>query len=142
MPSLGRALQTRRRRGQSSIEFVFLLGVGMAIFLAFFIMIQQNVLSATAAHQAERLREIKNIVLAEFDIAQSTLPGYSRTFSIPPAIEGDNYSIALYDAEELVLNYNSIEIVTFLTFNVTGNVSKGQNTITKNASGIFVRSGT
>lgn len=115
------------------------MGVGMAIFLAFFIMIQQNVLSATVAHQQERLREVQNIVLSEFDLAQSTLPGYSRTFSIPPQIDGDNYSIALYDSEELVLNYNSIEIVTFLTFNVTGSVDRGNNRIMKNTSGIFVQ---
>jgi len=118
-------------RAQTSIEFVVLTGFTLLTFLAFFVVVQSNTLSTTTAFEQNRLRQVQHLVTSEVDLAAQATAGYSRTFQIPDSIDGNNYSIILYDGQELVLNMAGQEIVTFLDWNVTGNLSKGNNLITK-----------
>jgi len=129
---------SRSRRGQSSVEFVILFGFVMFLFIVFFILIQQQSINALAGQKSGRVTQLKNMVLSEFDIATKASYGYSRTFTIPATIDGASYSIALLDNEEIVVDYDGIESVGFLTTPVIGNISKGHNFITKPFDTVYV----
>ena len=93
--------------------------------------------SNEANHQAAE--DVANIALNEISFARTVSDGYSRTFKMPATIDNKPYQIAIVDNHEIVINFTGIESVKFLPDNVTGNLSFGNNLITKKKGFVNVR---
>jgi hypothetical protein len=119
------------RRAQSTIEFVILIGFSLFIFLSFFIIIENNSINAQEQVTNSELRELQHLVTSEFDFAAGASPGYSRVFTLPELLGGLNYSVELIDGQEISIIYKDHETVSFLPWDVSGNISKGRNIIEK-----------
>ena len=120
------------RRGQTSLEFMFLVGFMFVIFAIFFIVIQQRTVEVAAQRDYVSLKELSNIVKNEVRNAQLFQDGYKKGFYIPPLIYGRQYLINVSeDHAELFFNLTGIEYLDFLDNATYGNLTSGQNTICK-----------
>ena len=64
--------------------------------------------------------------------------GYTRFFSVPQTVNGVDYTVTILDNRELVVNYLEKEHIKFLPPNVTGNITKGNNKISKKNGVVFI----
>ena len=125
-------------KSQSAIEFISLAAIMMFVILGFFSVTSSKTLEAREESNKQITEDIANFVYREIDTAKSVNDGYARTFDMPQAINGINYSISIVDNRELTVNYLSYEYVKFLPSNVTGNAIKGANKISKINGVIFI----
>lgn len=130
------------RKAQTSVEFVFLVGAMLIMFLLFSIMVQNQMLTAVERANQAKLREIENLIKSEFDIAFAASPGYSRVFEIPTILDGLNYSVELFEDQEIILTMQHEELVGFIPYNITGTLGEGKNVIWKNSTGGLFVNGT
>ena len=84
-------------------------------------------------------RDIAEFAYTEIDTARLVNNGYVRNFTMPQAVNGKDYSISLVDNRELIIVYLEYEYVKFLPSNITGNISKGNNIISKENGVILIK---
>ena len=65
----------------------------------------------------------------EFIMAQKALPGYRRTFYLPPKIEGFDYKITTI-GQVLIINYTENDFALAIP-SFSGSIKKGNNTLIK-----------
>ena len=119
-------------KSQSATEFIVLASFMLLVILGFFAVTSSKILEAKDEGNKKIAEDIADFAYREIDIAKSVNDGYSRIFSMPPSVNGINYTISIIDNKELVVNYLDNEYVKFLPYNVTGNIAKGNNKISKN----------
>ena len=119
-------------KSQSAVEFIILATFMLLAILGFFALTSSKVLDAREEGNRKTAQDIAEFAYHEIEIAKSVNNGYTRSFAMPQTINGVDYSIGIIDNKELVVNYLGYEHVKFLPSNVTGNITKGQNKISKN----------
>ncbi len=107
------------RRGQSATEFVVLSSFMLIVFFIFFVIIQQRVVDLSHIQDKEYLVEASHQVSSEIYLAKSTLPDYTKSFSLK-TFPNQNYDVTILDNYELVTSFNNMEYVVFLKFPVYG----------------------
>jgi len=117
-----------RRRGQSSIEFVMILGMLFFIFMGIFAVIQGRMNSVARERSMVMLEQIGNVVRQEVTLASSARGQYVREFYLPELIGGYNYSV-LTTQTEIAVRLDLSDYVIFLNQNITGTMKKGKNVI-------------
>ena len=125
-------------KAQSAIEFIVLASFMLLVIVGFFAVTSSKVLESKEQSNIQISQDIAEFAYKEIAIAKSVNDGYTRTFAMPQTVNGVNYSITIIDNRELVVNYLGYEYIKFLPSNVTGNISKGSNTITKKEGIVFV----
>jgi amino acid permease len=125
-----------RKNSQAAIEFIILISFMLFVILSFFSITSSKVLEARDEGNKNIAKTIAEYAYIEIQTAKSVSDGYIRNFTMPDAVNGRNYSVGIIDNREIVINYMDYEYVKFLPSNITGNISKGQNIITK-ANGII-----
>jgi hypothetical protein len=127
------------RRGQTSLEFLFLIGFMFIIFMVFFIVIQERTVDISRNKDYVSLKEVNNIVKYEVKNAQYFDNGYRRTFWMPPRIYGRTYQAEISaDHNESFYNLSGVEYIDFFDSEVYGTVSFGWNTVCKRDSSVHM----
>ncbi len=126
------------RNSQSAVEFIVLAAFMFFVVIFFFAATSSKVLEANEESTRRIARDISDLAYREIDMAQSVGNGYTRLFIMPYTIEGNPYNITVIDNRELVVSYLGYEDVRFLPANITGNISRGPNTISKSDGIIFL----
>ena len=116
---------------QSSIEFIMLSTFMLLTTVGFFGIISTTIVDSQEESNTKISEDILMIAYNEIATAKLMSDGYSRVFFIPQKVDGVDFNITLIGGRELVVNYLDIEYVKFLPANVTGNLTKGYNTISK-----------
>ncbi len=125
-------------KAQSAMEFI-LLSCFMLLVLVGTLAISNSKLFETK--EANKIKIAEDIVMfaySEIETAQVVNDGYERTFSMPLKIEGIDYEIKIIDKRELIASYSEYEYVKFLPVNITGEITKGLNKISKVSGVIYL----
>ena len=125
-------------KSQSSMEFIVLATFMLLVIVGFFGVTSSKVLEAREDINRKIAEDIADFAYREIEIATAVNDGYKKSFSMPQNVNGVNYSINIVDNIELTVTYLDYEHVRFLPSNVTGNITKGLNTISRNNSIIYV----
>ena len=131
-------LKIKMPKSQSAMEFIVLASFMLLVILGFFAVTSSRVLEAKEEGNRKIAEDIAALAYNEIEIAKSVNDGYIRNFVMPQTVNGVNYSISIIDNRELIVNYLDYEHVKFLPSNVTGNIIKGNNKISKNNGIIFL----
>ncbi len=121
----------KKSKSQFALEFIILIAFMLLLFLGSFAVISSRILEAKEEENKQIAEKLANRVFDEINLAKSATDGYSRTFTILKKVKGSDYSIAIKDDRELVVNYRGNEHIIFLPANVQGNVDTGTNEINK-----------
>jgi len=73
----------RRRRAQSSLEFIILIAFLVIIFLGFASVIGARISEQQAANRHELLIQVADKIERELILASRVSPGYGREFELP-----------------------------------------------------------
>jgi hypothetical protein len=119
----------KKQKSQSAIEFVLLFSFMLFIFVGFFILLQDKIVTVSEKNDQEYLAEINDIVLSEVNVASTSMADYHHQFNLPSHIMGSPYTINILDGKEILLTYTDKEQINFLTQKVTGTLLFGENTI-------------
>lgn len=128
------------RKSQSALEFVSLASVMLLVVVGFFAITSSKVLQSQEEGTKKTAEDIASIAYREIEIAKSTQDGYTRVFIMPETVNGIVYIINITDNRELTVNFSDYEFVKFLPANVTGNISRGLNKISKLDGIVYVNS--
>ena len=118
-------------KSQSAMEFVMLASFMLLVVLGFFAVTSSKLLEAKEEGNRQIAEDIAEFAYREIEIAKSVNDGYTRFFSVPQTVNGADYTIGIIDNRELVVNYLEKEHIKFLPQNVTGNIVKGSNKVSK-----------
>ena len=128
----------KEKNAQFAIEFIVLIAFMFIIFVGFTAISTSRVLEAKENERQQIAQDIAALAKNEIDLAVKVSDGYSRTFKLPVAVDGNTYSIVMIDNRELVVNYLDKVYVVFLQDNVRGNINAGANTIRKENGIVYV----
>jgi len=118
-------------KSQSAMEFIMLASFMLLVILGFFAVTSSRLLEAKEEGNRKIAEDIADFAYKEIETAKSVNNGYTRTFEMPQAVNGINYSISIIDSRELAVDYLGNEHIKFLPLNVTGSLVRGSNKISK-----------
>ncbi len=127
-------------KGQSSIEFLIIVSFMTLIFVSLFSLASGRLSEAKEGNSAQAAQDIALRVVNQIALVSEVSDGFASTFTIPQAVAGQTYTLDLIDGREVVVYYQNYEHVEFLPFNVSGNVTFGQNTIAKKGGRVYLNS--
>ncbi len=119
------------KKGQGGLEFVIISAFLMLLFVAAVSFIDVKSRETKAIQIRQALEDSAQKVIDEIKLASSLNDGYSRQFSIPRYIDGQDYAIKIIADRELIVSLDSFEHVVFLPPNTRGIVGRGINKIEK-----------
>ena len=126
-------------KGQTSVEFMFLLGFMFVVFIVFFIVVQDRTVELTVQSDRQSLQEINNILKAEVRNAYFFDDGYSRKFWMPRLVRGRNYTMSLSeDGIEVTYNLSQVEYLDFLDHQTLGHIEYGPNVVCKKDGFVYL----
>ncbi len=128
----------KKKRGQSAIEFLILVGAVLFFFLAFLYAVQSNLSDKTREQRGAAVREVALIVQDEIILAWESSDGYSRSFELPGKVQGADYYINITEELVYVRTIDGRHAIAFPVFNVTGQPIKGLNAIGKRNGIVFL----
>jgi len=80
-------------KSQAAFEFIVLASVMMGIFVVFFAITSENIIDMNDARRDKVAQDIMDTVVAELELAQQSMDGYTRNFTMPEYVEGNPYEI-------------------------------------------------
>lgn len=124
------------RRGQASAEFLVLTAFMLVFFIVVTIGIQNRMYAAHLERNEAIARDVARAINNEAVLAASVHPGYARGFALPVLLDGSNYSLSLYDSQDLVVYYRGSSYLFFLDANLSNTMPlrPGYNTIVSPSS--------
>jgi hypothetical protein len=122
---------SRKKKAQSSLEFVSIASFMFIVFISTFVTIEGRTSGLYKEKLYKSMDELSRIVDTEIRMAYSAPGDYEREFTLPNYLGNLNYSIKITDKAEITINSEDLDYVFFLDYNVSGNISKGENKITK-----------
>lgn len=122
---------SKKKKAQGSLEFVSIASFMFIVFIATFATIEGRMSGAYKEKLYKNMDELSRMVDTEIRMAYSAPGDYEREFTLPNYLGNLNYSIKITDKAEITINSEDLDYVFFLDYNVSGNISKGENKITK-----------
>jgi len=125
-----------KKNSQISIEFMMMSGLALITAIIF---VSVSLAQAKNLQQTKELLLLKDIALKiqkEVSIASYTEDGYSREFELPEKVVDRNYNISMVNGTLIVWTNASSYFVR--VFNITGQLKKEKNTITKTSGIVYV----
>ena len=110
----------------------------LLVLLVFFSITSSKVIETQESNKRKISQDIAEFAYREIEIAKSVNDGYKRVFTMPQTVNAVDYKINITDNRELIVDYMGYEFVKFLPANVTGNITKGNNNISKNKEFVFL----
>jgi len=129
-----------RKKAQGSVEFIILIGFILFFFIAFLVIIQENIGDKTKERQNVLLGEVVKIVQDEINLAYESSEGYSRDFEIPDKINNQDYEINITAGDVYAVISGGKNAIALPVAEVNGEISKGLNHIKKEAGEIKLNS--
>ena len=121
-----------KKKGQSAVEFLILIGAILFFFVAFLYMINLNISDKLRENKDLTIQEIAFQVQDEINLAHESVDGYYRKFELPLNVLGSEYEINVTAGVVYVRTTNGKHAIALPVVNVTGDVLKGTNVIQKN----------
>ncbi len=121
-------------KAQMNVEFIFMLGLGLLIAIAFSIIISDYMSMAVSRKADSEAFDLGRSIVQEFLVAQEVRDGYTRNLEIPSRLQG--FDIYIADANStIILNYSGRSL-QFIVPAYQGELKTGKNLITK-ADGVI-----
>jgi len=117
------------RKSQIISEFTIFSGIALLFSIVF---ISISFSQAKDLYDTKEFLQVKDIAIKigkEIDLTSFVEDGYNRKFEIPEKVNGRDYNISIVN-NTLTIWTNTTLYVTAIQ-NVTGDLKKGSNTITK-----------
>jgi hypothetical protein len=124
-------MRRRKKNGQGSLEFVSIASFMFIIFIATFVTIEGRMSGVYRDKLYKSMGELSRLITSEIRMADFAPGDYTREFYLPYAVGNFNYSINISGRTELTINAEGLDFVVFLDQNVSGDLGKGENLITK-----------
>ena len=120
----------KRKKGQSSTEFIIVAGTLFLILIGVFFMVQRQMANAKNQRIYDELEELGDLIRTEIQNARASSGTYTREFFIPETVDGKEY-ILFNNEREIIIKFIEYEHIIFLEHNLSGDIQKGANVIHK-----------
>jgi|GEM_PF-4260567 len=110
--------RTNKRKAQSSLEFLLLVGFMVLVFSSFFIIIENRLSIEKQINRQKDLQEVSSLIESELLVAHSVRDGFVRPLELPNTLNGESYNVYLFDSDEIVINTSDYEHILFLPFQI------------------------
>ncbi|MFH1134369.1 MAG: hypothetical protein V1735_07840 [Nanoarchaeota archaeon] len=117
-------------RSQITMEFIVLISIGLVGLMVVIIIAGNQIKEMVDGREYILTRDKALELQNELYIAAQVHDGYNRTFYLPEDLEGIKYAVKLTQ-NTLILNSSRYEHVLRIPVGITGNITKGWNTITQ-----------
>ncbi len=111
--------RNREIRGQSSLEFIILIGFVIIIFLGFAAVIESRIVEQQTTNKQKLLVQLADKIEHELLLAEQVRAGYGREFELPRTLGAQPYNITLEGDDTLIITSGEEEYIRFLSVNVT-----------------------
>ena len=126
------------KSGQSSAEFIIIIGGILIFVIGFFVAIEAN--------RADKVNENRNLYMNdaalaikdEINLAHSASDGYSRNFRVPGNAFGIEFNATIREDFVYLYSYDGKHSLAYPILNVTGEVEIGENTIEKINGSVYL----
>jgi len=128
------------KKSQSSVEFTLIITFMFLVFFVFFLMVGGKMTDVQKEGNRKLLGDLAKIIKEEIILANNVEDGYFRVFEIPQKLNGLDFNMSLLREEgvnhtELIVSFvnytDEFDYIERLPRNITGNLSRGQNNISK-----------
>ncbi len=120
-----------RRKAQSSIELIILVGVLTFIFLTFLFVLKMNLSDEHEENRNLFVKEIALTVQNEIDLATNSIDGYYREFQIPNTLFGMDYIAEIVAGLVYIHTTDGKYALSLPVSEVDGFLQTGTNSIRK-----------
>jgi hypothetical protein len=124
------------KKAQVSVEFFLFLGLAFAIALSFSIGSLDRLNELRFKKENDAAMDVALKLQREILLAAYVEDGYSRSFTLPPLIEGINYTIRAQNSTVIVQSKKGFYSLPIPA--AAGNFTKGTNTINKTNGIIYI----
>ncbi len=128
----------KNKTAQTGIEFIIILGALLFFVSLFLLAIQENTSEELYKRENILLKDIALTVQNEINLALESSDGYSREFTIPEKAGNLDYNIIIDNKIIYIETTPLRHALTISTTEVTGDINKTHNTITKTAGVIYL----
>ncbi len=132
-------------KAQVSVEFLLLVSLMFLIFTFFFVYVNEKIVEYQLDSNYLALQDLGKSIEKEIDIALKVKEGYERTFTLPPLLNGFNYTIVKMSNNgnaTIFINYTTYVFDRYYYFNVLPNVNisriEQENFIEKKEGVVYV----
>ena len=125
-----------RIKGQVAMEFVMLVMLAFMILVVFSSVVRDRYSEVRMEEEYVALKDVVGMLQSEINTAFSVSDDYSRTFELPDSVEGHNYTVRILDGH-LIGESENFEVGMRIP-PLTGNFTKGENTIQKKGGQILL----
>ena len=130
-------------KAQVSFEFMVSIAIGMLVVLGLIVLFANKMNDVIQDSRDQQITAILDIVEEEVTFAKGALTGYSRHFTLPITVDGENYSLNLTDGT-IAISYQGRDYTRGFSHRINGSlclaslndttrtfdVRKGTNTVT------------
>ncbi len=120
-----------KKKGQVAIELLILITFLLFLFTIFFLSINENLSEKINARKNLAIKEIAIAIQDEINLASTSSDDYKRIFEIPTTVQGQDYQVNIQDNLVSVKTEDHKHAIALPVKNITGNITKGENTISK-----------
>jgi hypothetical protein len=119
------------KKAQTAIELIIVTGFLIFFFIIFIGAVQGKIQEKSDEKKTIIIKDAVKTVQEEIDLAIQSTDGYERQFRLPEKIINNDYEINLFDGIVYLNTTDGKHAITANIKNITGTISKGTNTITK-----------
>ncbi|MBI2452011.1 hypothetical protein HYV50_02950 [Candidatus Pacearchaeota archaeon] len=120
-----------KKKSQSAIEFMILIGGVLFFFLTILFVFQQDIADKTIQKRNYAFQKTANDIKNEIDLASKATDGYQRQFFVPERISGMQYEVNITQNLIYIRTLNNEYAAAYPVQNITGDIIKGTNLIKK-----------
>lgn len=119
------------KKAQIASEFLILLCIAFLFLLVFLYASAEDIKFLIQKKELNAITDMGIFVQNEIFQATNVYDGYYREFNIPETHYGVNYSITISGNHLIIKSISTQQLLEFPITNVTGNVKKGINNISR-----------
>ncbi len=125
-----------RLKSQVALEFVLLVGIAFMVMVIFAVLTRGSMVDMRGEEEYVALKDVMHTVQGEIITATVVEDGYKRTFTIPLALGGINYTIGISTGYLIGESRNHEYVLQISQTN--GSISKGVNVIRKEGGVVYI----
>ncbi len=131
-------LPYHNRRGQSSLEFIAMVGLALVLFAGFFTFFAGRQATAVAIENQRLAVSTAEEVAFELDLALTQGDGFSRVFDLPADVAGEEYTVSLA-GDRVRVRYKDRDILAYTAAeDVNGDIQPGTNKVENRGGVLYV----
>jgi hypothetical protein len=123
-------------KGQVAMEFVFMVMLAFMILVVFTAVVRVRYTDVKMEGEYVALKDVVGMMQSEINTAFGVSDDYRRDFDVPDLVEGFNYTVEIHNGY-LIGSSENFEVGMRIP-PVSGNFTKGNNTITKKGGAVFI----